>query len=55
MNERQIAATDAAIEFDQVTFRHAGGAAILDVPVADLAAPYHATLPAAMDAPVAVA
>ncbi len=30
MNERQIAATDAAIEFDQVTFRHAGGAAILE-------------------------
>jgi osmoprotectant transport system ATP-binding protein len=30
MNERQTAATDAAIEFDQVTFRHAGGAAILE-------------------------
>lgn len=32
MNERQIAAaaTDAAIEFDQVTFRHVGGAVILE-------------------------
>ena len=30
-----------------------GGAAVLAVPVADLAGPYHACLPAAMDAPVA--
>ncbi|HEX9951706.1 MAG TPA: phosphoribosylformylglycinamidine synthase subunit PurL [Rubricoccaceae bacterium] len=32
-----------------------GGDAVLAVPVADLAGPYHTCLPAAMDAPVAVA